>query len=163
MSTPLLSENVLPAFVGARVQALSDLIIQQGGALLASKGLKTNPRSVSIILALHTFGPMPLTHLAQRLDQPHQVTAQRLGYIEQANLVRRKADPTDARRRMLHLTAAGQAEATVLLTVLDETAQAFTNLFDEISCDVLASVNATISALETRSLTERIAALNSTT
>ena len=152
----LIDKSLLPAFVGARIQTLSDLIIEQGGAMLESKGLRTNARSVSIVLALHQYGPLPLTKLAERLNQVHQLTAQRLSYIEKAGLVQRKQDPNDARRSVLHLTAKGRKEAELLIAVLEEASTAFTALFDEIGCDLLTATNSAINALQTRPLLARM-------
>lgn len=152
----LVDKRLLPAFVGARIQSLSDLIIEQGGAMLESKGLRTNPRSVSIILVLYKYGPLPLTKLSEHLNQVHQLTAQRLGYIEKAGLVQRKPDPEDARRSVLHLTAKGRKEAVLLLAVLEEASKAFSKLFDEIGCDLLTSTNSAINALQTKPLLARM-------
>lgn len=154
--TNLVDNRLLPAFVGARTQALSDLIVEQGCAMLESKGLQTNARAVSIVLTLHKYGPLPLTKLASHLNQPHQLTAQRLSYIEQAKLVQRKPDPKDARRSVLHLTARGRKEAELLLFVLEEASQAFITMFDEIGCDLLTSVNNAIDALQSKPLLVRM-------
>ena len=150
-------DDIAPAFFGVRVLALSDLIVEQGGAMLLSRGLKTNARSVSLILALEEKGPMSLTELARALGQPHQVTAQRLAYAQGARLVRKRPDPDDARRNILSLTAAGRREAAALHGVLREAAGAFVALFREVECDLLAGTERALAALQARPLAARMA------
>lgn len=53
-------------------------------------------------------GPLPVGELAQRQGVSQQATSQQVADLERRGLVRRRADPTDARRRLVELSPRGR-------------------------------------------------------
>src|SRR5205085_1943922 len=54
-------------------------------------------------------GPLSITALAGRMGVTQQAASKAVAQLERRGLLERRASPTDARTRLLHLTAAGRA------------------------------------------------------
>jgi DNA-binding MarR family transcriptional regulator len=53
-------------------------------------------------------GPLSITELAGRMGVTQQAASKAVAQLERRGLLERRASPTDARARLLHLTAAGR-------------------------------------------------------
>lgn len=54
-------------------------------------------------------GPLSITELAGRMGVTQQAASKAVAHLERRGLLERRASPTDARARLLHLTGAGRA------------------------------------------------------
>src|SRR4051794_31748091 len=54
-------------------------------------------------------GPLSITELAGRMGVTQQAASKAVAQLERRGLLERRASPTDARARLLHLTPAGRA------------------------------------------------------
>jgi DNA-binding MarR family transcriptional regulator len=54
-------------------------------------------------------GPLSITELAGRMGVTQQAASKAVAQLERRGLLERRASPTDARTRLLHLTGAGRA------------------------------------------------------
>jgi len=97
------------AALGARLRRLSERIDREVGALYAARGEGMEQRWFGTLDLLDRFGPLGVTQLAQALGVTHVAISQVRESLERAGLIRLDADPADARRRLLSLSAAGRA------------------------------------------------------
>jgi DNA-binding MarR family transcriptional regulator len=144
------------AFVAHKLDRLSDLIVEQGNALLRDAGVKIPSRTVSLLLLIGDRGQLSAADIASTLGQPHQLVTQRIDVLMGLALVERKADAEDARRKILSLTTEGEQHYAALTTLLAKAAMAFAELSDEIGCDLAIMAMKAIDALGRASLVDRI-------
>lgn len=144
------------AFIANQLERLSDLIVEQGEALLADAEIEFPPRAVSAVLLIGERGHISAADIADALNQPHQLTTQRIELLIDAGIIDRINDPQDGRRKILQLTDKGVAQFKRLQTRLAETDQVFATLFQEISCDLYAAVEQAMDALMRSPTLERV-------
>ena len=151
------------AFVAHKLDRLSDLIVEQGNALLRDAGVEIPSRTVSLLLLIGDKGSFSAADIANTLGQPHQLVTQRIDVLMGLALVERNADPADARRKILSLTAEGGRHYAMLTTLLAKAVTAFAELSDEIGCDLAIMAMKAIDALGRTSLLDRIESRSSLT
>src|SRR3954447_8830435 len=88
-------------------------------AAMDAAGLPMRPAWGYVIRALHAR-PLPLARLAELLGVTKQAAQQTVDDMAAAGLVERHADPDDARRKLLALTADGRRVRATALSVSAE-------------------------------------------
>jgi DNA-binding MarR family transcriptional regulator len=78
-------------------------------AAVAAEGFDDQGRSDGYVFRTLDAGPTTITGLAGRLSVTKQGASQIADDMERRGYVERRPDPTDARARLLHLTARGEA------------------------------------------------------
>jgi DNA-binding MarR family transcriptional regulator len=76
---------------------------------VTGQGFDDQGRSDGFVLRTLTDGPTTISRLAERLEITKQGASQIADDMERRGYVERRADPTDARARLLHLTDRGHA------------------------------------------------------
>ena len=76
-------------------------------AALGSSGMELPIAQLAIIKHLRDGGPTTAAVLAAAEHVSHQAIAQNLAALREAGLVRTAPDPTDGRKSLVHVTAAG--------------------------------------------------------
>ncbi|MEZ5953128.1 MAG: winged helix DNA-binding protein [Hyphomonas sp.] len=144
------------AFVSNKLLRLVDLIADQGDDLLREADITVPARAVACTLFIGDKGQVSLADIAKALDEPHQLSAQRVEGLIELGLLERRDDPKDRRRKVLRLTKSGKAQYQRLLVRLAEIEQALTELYAEIDHDLPAILDRAIDALRRTPLLERI-------
>lgn len=144
------------AFISNKLLRLVDLIADQGDDLLRDAEITVPARAVACTLFIGEKGQVSLADIAKALDEPHQLSAQRVEGLIQLGLLERKNDPNDRRRKVLRLTKSGKAQYQRLVVRLAEIEQAFNDLYAEIDHDLSAILDSAIDALRRTPLLERI-------
>jgi DNA-binding MarR family transcriptional regulator len=70
-----------------------------------------SPSQAAVLTRLHKDGPSSTTELARAEAVSHQAIGAILGVLQARGFVERSSDPTDGRRQLISLTAAGVAQA----------------------------------------------------
>ncbi|GAA1573868.1 MarR family transcriptional regulator [Kribbella hippodromi] len=78
-------------------------------AYTASQGYDDQGRSDGFVFRTLGDGPTTVSALAERLEISKQGAGQIIDDLERRGYVERRTDPSDARARLLHLTARGEA------------------------------------------------------
>lgn len=146
------------AFLSNTLLRVVDLIALQGDDLLHDAGIIIPSRTVSYVLFIGDQGHASAADIAKRLDEPHQLTAQRIEVLIGLGLLERTSDPDDRRRKILALTRRGKNQYRRLTTRLAEIEQAFLGLYAEIECDLPAVLELALEALHRAPMLERIQA-----
>lgn len=144
------------AFLANQLRRLVDMIAEQGDALLTGAGLSLPSRAVSSLLMIAERGQISAADIAKELKQPHQLVTQRVEHLIARGLVGRIDDPSDKRRKILQLTSKGKKELRLLDDCLDDAERAFTDLYQEIGCDLSAVTLRATKALSSRSVLDRM-------
>lgn len=107
-------------------------------------------------MLLNEHGPMNSRDATKMLGQSHVAMVHVVRAMENASLLERKADPRDARSKILHLTAMGSEklkEVSAISRVVDRAAEA---LLAEAAPDFLKQLDALDDALDRLNFAERI-------
>ncbi|MBS7457168.1 MarR family winged helix-turn-helix transcriptional regulator [Coralloluteibacterium stylophorae] len=129
-----------PAFLAHMLRRVSDRLVEAETAWHEEAGLASPPRTSSTLLALARHGPQPVTGLARLLKQSHQLVQQWIRTLSAAGLVKARADPADARRSLIALTARGQRHVADLELTLAACEQATTALLAAVAPDLEAQL-----------------------
>lgn len=144
------------AFVSNKLLRLVDLIADQGDDLLREAEITVPARAVACTLFIGEKDQVSLADIAKALDEPHQLSAQRVEGLIRLGLLERRDDPKDRRRKVLRLTKNGKVQYQRLRVRLAEIEQAFNDLYAEIDHDLSAILDGAIDALRRTPLLERI-------
>lgn len=145
-----------PEFLGTRLQHLLDVFDRDLGSIYADLGLAhIRPRYVAYLRTIAATGPRSIRDLATAIGVTHSAASQTVAQMARQDLVT-LTPGSDARHRIVGLTA----EAERLLPTLDAewtaTATAATELEAELSMPLSALVAEVFDALERRPMRDRI-------
>jgi DNA-binding MarR family transcriptional regulator len=151
----------IPFFSGRAAFALrlrqsSAMLGEQMDQCLQAHGLSLPAYATGLVQTLYHRGPESVSALAEELGLSHQLASQRLRWLVTQGLVSIIDNPADRRRRLVGLTAAGQAEAELLQAFLPQLDRAYRDLFDEINMDLNQGLIDARAALDTRPLLARM-------
>ena len=144
-------------FLAHRLKRASELIVEGSAAALAGRGFQSPARSGSTLLLLRANGPTGITEIAYRLRLSHPLIIKLAAALAEAGLVEDAADPRDSRRRLIALTARGEAEADRLADYSAGIARVFAAMFEEAGIDLYAALEGFEAAAERRPIAARIA------
>ena len=144
------------AYLAHFARRLSDLIIAQGDEMLAQHRLRTPASSVSTVLFLWKAKKATVTELSDAFSYTHQMAAQRIKGLEDIGLVKRIANESDRRSRLIALTQNGAKEAEQLAIITKNAAVAIEHLFKELNVNLTAKILEAEQCLQKASLAERM-------
>ncbi|WP_423147862.1 MarR family winged helix-turn-helix transcriptional regulator [Rubrolithibacter danxiaensis] len=95
--------------ISTRLQRLSDLIRKDGLQIYKAHRVDFEPKWFPVIYALHLKPVLSVVEIAAEIGYTHPSTISLLKELEKQKLIRSKRDKTDERKRLIQLTAKGQA------------------------------------------------------
>src|SRR6185436_19584024 len=116
-------------FMAHRLRRLSELILEGSSQALRRAGLEGPARAGSTLLLLRANGPTGITEIAYRLRLSHPLIIKLTAAMAKAGLVRDQVDPKDHRRRLVALTAKGEAEAERVEAFSHALVRTFSDMF----------------------------------
>tara|TARA_R110000868_G_scaffold53249_3_gene167333 strand:+ start:1530 stop:2027 length:498 start_codon:yes stop_codon:yes gene_type:complete len=143
-----------PAFFALLAIRVTDTIEADGGLLMRRLGFALPPRSVSALLLL-ADGPLSVTEIAQQVGVTHAAVIKNVKKLVDLGLAERGEDEHDARRKPLHLTAAGVKQAAAAAHFMFEAGNVYQGLFDEIGIDLFDAMSRLEHALQHKSFAAR--------
>ncbi len=138
------------------VKQLQDRLDTQMGHALEDFGLAIPSKTTGIVQLLYSKGPCSKADISKALLYSHQLTAQRLSWLLDHNMVRMNPDVSDRRRQLASLTDSGIYQAERLQDFLPRLSDAYAHLFAELDINLNALIKRTSAALDDTSITERI-------
>src|SRR5687768_12357367 len=118
-------------FMAHLLRRISDRLVADAGEFEAGIGIHAPPRTASTLLLLRQHGPQSITGIADALGQSHPLIISWITQLEKLGLVSRSSDPLDARRSLVGLSRAGQAEAKRMAAASERIGQAYAQLLKE--------------------------------
>ena len=147
------------AFLAHRLRRSSDRIVEQVGAELLAMGLDIPPRGASMLLLIDEAGPIGVVEVSRRLRLSHPLIVRMARQFEALGLVTSEKDLQDSRRKQLVSTAKGHDEAQTLRAFNIRVSAMFADLFADIGCDVIETLDRLDAALAATPVEQRLALL----
>lgn len=144
--------------LASRLKRLGELLQTQVSEVYAEQAESFRARWFPVLMALSRTSPLSIVQLAAILGLTHTAVAQIAQEMEGQGLLGSQPDPLDGRRRMLGLTAAGEATIERLQPLWEEVRAASAELVAESGYDLLAAVAAVEARLAARSMGDRLRA-----
>ena len=141
--------------LAARLRRLSERIDRDGTQVYAAQNVVFEQRWYGLLNQLVINGPMSIGEIASALRITHVSVSQASRSLEAAGIVVSAADPADARRRQLKLTAKGNN----LVEQLSPMWRAFNAVAEELNAeagDIVRLLNMLDDALVRKSLFDRV-------
>ncbi len=142
--------------IGKRLRRLSELIDRDAKSLYKDLGVQFEQRWFGVLNELVVNGPMTVKELAEALRITHASVSETRRSLEAANIIMAKADKSDGRQRILHLTAKGRRLVETLAPLWQALEDASNELNDE-ARNVVAALDRLDAALMRKSLYDRAA------
>lgn len=142
--------------LASRLRRLAERLQQEVSQVYAERDLGFRARWFAVLTALGRESPQPVSGLAAALGLTHTGVAQIAAEMQRAGLVRSSGDPGDGRRRLVHLTAEGEATAGRLAPLWRGIRAATAELVAESGHDLLAAVAAVEARLAARPMDVRL-------
>jgi DNA-binding MarR family transcriptional regulator len=133
----------LDAETAARLRAVVGKLARRLNALTRGSGL--TPSQLSALGVIARNGPVRLSELAEIESMNPTMLSRVVAALDEAGLVRRKADPQDRRAGLLEVTASGRRTHDRLR---DERGRVLTDGLVQLADAELAAVEAALPALE---------------
>ena len=144
------------AALGARLRRASERIDRDGTRVYAAQGIEFEQRWYGILRQLvEQDRPMGVGEIAAILRITHASVSEASRSMEKRDLVESSTAPEDGRRRLLRLTAAGQALAAELTPLWNAFSDAAVELNAEAG-DLVDLLDRLDDALDRRSMFDRI-------
>ena len=144
--------------LASRLKRLGELLQSQVSEVYAEQAVSFRARWFPVLIALSRTGPLSIVQLAATLGLTHTAIAQIAQEMEGQGLIGSQQDPRDGRRRLLVLTAEGEATIARLQPFWEEVRAATAELVAESGHDLLAAISAVEERLSIRSMDERLRA-----
>ncbi len=141
---------------GAILFRASELIGRQGARVFDEIGIPVSASKISIILTLHTHGPLTSTELSNRIGHSRQVIESRLKSSVADGFFVSQLDPEDSRKRVYDFSDDARPIVEQVIAVMLEFEQVYEVLWQELGVDLEKSLKAMERALSKNSLTERL-------
>jgi len=138
----------LDASLAYRIHRLQRLLRRHFLQAATARGFTLTPEQFFVLTKLTQRDGQSQSELADAALHDRPNLTRMLGDLEERGLIARRPDPSDARRRLVHLTAAGaRLHAGFVAQVV---LPARGDLFDGLDPDDLAAAHAVFDALERR-------------
>jgi DNA-binding MarR family transcriptional regulator len=95
--------------ISTRLQRLAETLRKDGVLIYKANNIDFEPKWFPVIYTLHFKPVLSVVEIANEIGYTHPSTITLLKELEKEKLIRSKKDKTDERKRLLQLTAKGQA------------------------------------------------------
>ncbi|WP_369196747.1 MarR family winged helix-turn-helix transcriptional regulator [Streptomyces djakartensis] len=147
-----------PCAVGTLLRHVLELLDGDVAEVYAEQGVpEYRPRFSPAVRALVAEGPLPVRDLAAAMGVTHSAASQTAAQMARAGLVTHTPDPSDARRRLVALTAKARALLPRIEAEWEATRAAMAELDAELSVPLARVLAETVEAVTRRPFRERIA------
>ncbi|MFN2100103.1 MarR family winged helix-turn-helix transcriptional regulator [Altererythrobacter sp. MF3-039] len=148
-------EQFAPGFFALVAARLSERIVEEGAEIAAASGIVTPARCMSTIVAL-TSGPKGVSELGRMMGVSHVAAMKNVRSLSELGFVQTGIDPSDARRKPIHLSNAGRTEAAQVIEFVQALQAVFREVDREIGESAYDSLLRFEEALDRQSLSSRI-------
>jgi DNA-binding MarR family transcriptional regulator len=95
--------------ISTRLQRLADTLRKDGVLIYKANNIDFEPKWFPVIYTLHFKPVLSVVEIANEIGYTHPSTITLLKELEREKLIRSKKDKADERKRLIQLTAKGQA------------------------------------------------------
>ena len=150
------TEIMRTAYLGKFAQNLILKTLEQEQEIYETRGVVFPVRVSSTVEMIKRRPGISLSEIGRALSFPHQLVAQRIKLLSQMSLIEKRLDPSDRRRFGFFLTRTGQEQAKLLQSCVEDISRVYSDLYEEVGCDLPAKLDAAMAALESRPILQRL-------
>jgi len=147
------------AYLAKKIMELVQLDTEHTKKTFDARNIIVPPETTSTLLCIEANSPISLSEVARHLKIPHQLASHRTKLLMKNELLVRTADASDGRRSFFTLSDKGKKQAYQLTVFLEKTRAVYSDLFEEINCNLAKAMDDALATLRQRSLKERADAL----
>ena len=151
-------EELGELFLGTRLKRLSDTLYDEVDKIYAAHNLNLSSRVTAILFLLHENGSAGITQIAEALGITHPAVNQMSKKLESLNYINTQPDPNDERRRLLTLSAQGQALITQLQPIWEDLRISLDEMLTHSEHQLLPAIAALETANQSQSVSDRVKA-----
>lgn len=151
------NEIMRTAYLGKFAQNLILKTLEQEREIYEAYGIVFPVRASSTVEMIKRKPGISLSEIGRALSFPHQLVAQRIKILSTMSLIEKRLDPNDRRRYGFFLTTMGKQQALLLQSCVENISWVYSDLYEEVGCDLPAKLAAAIEALENRPILQRLA------
>lgn len=141
---------------GAILMRSAELIAIQGQDVFDELGINLPANRISILLALHTQGPLSSTELAEHIGLSRQLIESRLKSSVQNGFFTSQPDERDSRKRVYLIAPEAELEADKVVSVMKDFEHVYDKLWQEIDVELERALTQMEKALKKRPLVARL-------
>jgi len=149
-------ESLGPLALASRLKNLSDNLMQGVSRIYREMDLNFEPRWFPVTHYLFTQGAVPVTTLANALQQSHPAVLQVTQIMQKKGLVSLEKDKIDLRKTIVGLTPKGLNMAESLTGIWEDISNATSRLLEENQVDLLKDIATLEKALEEEEIYTRV-------
>ena len=117
---------------GAILLRASELIATQGQEVFEALNISLPANRISLVLAIHTQGPLSSTELASHIGLSRQLIESRLKQSVADGFFVSVPDERDSRKRVYDIAPKAKAEAAQIVTIMQEFEDVYDAIWEEI-------------------------------
>ncbi|TDW61456.1 MarR family protein [Novosphingobium sp. PhB55] len=145
------------AALGARLRRLSERLDRETAEIYVAQGIRFEQRWFGVLNQIVLNGPMTVGDIAEALCITHVSVSQARRALESAGLIQMAGDKADARRRLISLSAQGDALVAALAPLWAALSESAKEL-DAEAGHLVPLLDRLEDALDVRALSDRVAA-----
>lgn len=142
--------------IGSRLKHLTELLMKDLAVVYRELDFEFEPRWFTFIHLLSTKQKLPLTVIAQQLNQTHVAANQVANALEKKKLIESIKDKRDQRKRILKLSRKGKNLVKELAPVWKAVEDAVNELLSESGSDLFPAIQKLEKAIEQKPMQARI-------
>ncbi|MBN9285491.1 MULTISPECIES: MarR family transcriptional regulator [unclassified Flavobacterium] len=140
--------------ISTRLQRLSEQLRKDGALVYKAFGIAFEPKWFPVIYTLHHKEVLSVVEIANEIGYTHPSTISLLRELEKQKLIRSKKDKIDERKRLILLTAKGQALIEEMKPVWEVISTALNEIADNQN-NLLKAINEAESKIANQSFLQR--------
>ncbi len=141
---------------GTRLKLLTERILQDGAKVYRAQNIDFEPRWFTIFYLLQKQSPLGITEISQMLGISQPAVSQVAEAMVKKGLVKIIKEKKDTRKKLLALSAKGEALIPVLKPIWESFEEATKELFTSIGYDMIFIIDKMERALDNKDLFTRI-------
>ncbi|WP_141734303.1 bifunctional helix-turn-helix transcriptional regulator/GNAT family N-acetyltransferase [Oligoflexus tunisiensis] len=142
--------------LATRIRTLGDTMLADGLQIYAGLGLNFQPRWFSVFYLLQEHHELPVTEVASRIGLSHPAIIKIIESMEEAGLIESGRNSRDARKRMITLSAKGEALIPELQPVWKALEEELKQLFADLNIDILGVLESMERMIQEKPISKRV-------
>ncbi len=142
--------------LATRIKTLGDNMLADGLQIYAGLGIKFQPRWFSVFYLLQEHRELPVTEVASRIGLSHPAIIKIVESMEEAGLIESAKNSRDGRKRMIALSAKGEALIPELQPVWKALEEELRELFAELNIDILGVLANVERVIQEKPISKRV-------
>lgn len=142
--------------LATRIKTLGDAMLADGLQIYAGLGIPFQPRWFSVFYLLQEHHELPVTEVASRIGLSHPAIIKIIESMEEAGLIESAKNSRDGRKRMITLSAKGEALIPELQPVWKALEEELQELFAKLNIDILGVLESMEQLMQEKPISKRV-------